>query len=183
MSLRPLWNGALRTLRRQGPWSSASGPGSRGAQRLAWPGGNASLHPPSRAAGCGPGPGAQRGPPHPIPPHPSPSAPGTRLHLKLLQGIRISSQMAERRGGAGTATGRHPRSEPAASGWGPGAPGLFGARKLPYPVPPGSYSFGLGGDRLGAARNPPASGGCLRLRGLSFPTGSGDPPLQTREPL
>lgn len=46
-----------------------------------------------------------------------------------------------------------------------------------------SDSFGLEGDRLGAAGNqPPVSGGCLRLRALIL-LGSGDPPLQTWEPL
>ena len=41
MPLRPLWSWVARALRREGPGSPA--PETRGAQRRAWPRGNASL--------------------------------------------------------------------------------------------------------------------------------------------
>lgn len=55
MLLRPLRSWASRALRREGPGSPAWRPGLRGAQRRAWPRGNASLGTtPSRSAASAP---------------------------------------------------------------------------------------------------------------------------------
>ena len=109
MLLRPLRSWASRALRRDRPRSPASSPGSLGAQRWAWPRGNASLSPPRWRPGGGPQS------------HSAPSARGTSLNPKpLLRGAGVSS------GGLGGGAGRSLAGVPDASRQGAG--GALGLR-------------------------------------------------------